>query len=145
MDGPFSSLDPLIRREMQAELVQLQRELKKTIIFITHDLNEALILGDHIAIMKAGRFVQVGTAQQIVGSPADDYVAAFTQDIDRARVFTGHSVVAEAHALDLATDTPASAMERMARLERDALHRSEERRVGKEGVRTCRSRWAQEN
>src|SRR3546814_13993751 len=72
--------------------------------------------------MKAGRFVQVGTAQQIVGSPADDYVAAFTQDIDRARVFTGHSVVAEAHALDLATDTPASAMERMARLERDALH-----------------------
>src|SRR3546814_12074596 len=72
--------------------------------------------------MKAGRFVQVGTAQQIVGSPADDYVAAFTQDIDRARVFTGHSVVAEAHALDLATDTPASAMERMARLARAALH-----------------------
>src|SRR3546814_10411835 len=98
MDEPFSARDPLIRRDMQAELVQLQRELKKTIIFITHDLNEALILGDHIAIMKAGRFVQVGTAQQIVGSPADDYVAAFTQDIDRARVFTGHSVVAEAHA-----------------------------------------------
>src|SRR3546814_7598378 len=73
MDEPFSALDPLIRRDMQAELVQLQRELKKTIIFITHDLNEALILGDHIAIMKAGRFVQVGTAQQIVGSPADDY------------------------------------------------------------------------
>src|SRR3546814_2272212 len=65
MDEPFSALDPLIRRDMQAELVQLQRELKKTIIFITHDLNEALILGDHIAIMKAGRFVQVGTAQQI--------------------------------------------------------------------------------
>src|SRR3546814_12826960 len=106
---------------MQAELVQLQRELKKTIIFITHDLNEALILGDHIAIMKAGRFVQVGTAQQIVGSPADDYVAAFTQDIDRARVFTGHSVVAEAHAPDL---------------------RSEERRVGNECVLTCRYRWS---
>src|SRR3546814_5553448 len=71
MDEPFSALDPLIRRDMQAELIQLQRELKKTIVFITHDLHEALILGDHIAIMKAGRFVQVGTAQQIVGSPAD--------------------------------------------------------------------------
>src|SRR3546814_3366982 len=69
MDEPFSALDPLIRRDMQAELIQLQRELKKTIVFITHDLHEALILGDHIAIMKAGRFVQVGTAQQIVGSP----------------------------------------------------------------------------
>src|SRR3546814_15900403 len=72
--------------------------------------------------MNAGRLVQVGTAQQIAGSPADDYAAAFTQDIDRARVFTRHSVVAQAHALDLATDTPASAMERMARLEPEALH-----------------------
>src|SRR3546814_19189697 len=107
---------------MQAELIQLQRELKKTIVFITHDLHEALILGDHIAIMKAGRFVQVATAQQIVGSPADDYVAAFTQDIDRARVFPDHRVVAEAHALDLATDTPASAMERKAQLDRYALN-----------------------
>mgnify|MGYP000468423079 CR=1 FL=1 len=122
MDEPFSALDPLIRRDMQAELVQLQRELNKTIIFITHDLHEALILGDHIAIMKAGRFVQVGTAQEIVGEPADDYVAAFTQDIDRARVFTADSVLEEAHALDLARDTPASALERMARLDRDALH-----------------------
>ena len=122
MDEPFSALDPLIRRDMQAELIQLQRELKKTIVFITHDLHEALILGDHIAIMKAGRFVQVGTAQEIVGNPADDYVAAFTQDIDRARVFTGRSVLEDAHALDLVRDTPATAMERMVRLDRDALH-----------------------
>src|SRR3546814_11058088 len=102
MDEPFSALDPLIRRDMQAELVQLQRELKKTIIFITHDLNDALILGDHIAIMKAGRFVQVGTAPQIVGSPADDYVAAFTQDIARARLLPRHSVVADGHDPDTA-------------------------------------------
>jgi len=122
MDEPFSALDPLIRRDMQQELLQLQRELKKTIIFITHDLNEALLLGDHIAIMKEGRFVQLGTAQEIVGRPADDYVAAFTQDIERARVFTSESVMRDPHALDLAEDTPSTAMSRMEELDRDALY-----------------------
>jgi len=122
MDEPFSALDPLIRRDMQQELLQLQRELKKTIIFITHDLNEALLLGDHIAIMKEGRFVQLGTAQEIVGRPADDYVAAFTQDIERARVFTSESVMRDPHALDLAEDTPRTAMSRMEELDRDALY-----------------------
>jgi len=122
MDEPFSALDPLIRRDMQQELLQLQRELKKTIIFITHDLNEALLLGDHIAIMKEGRFVQLGTAQEIVGRPADDYVAAFTQDIERARVFTSKSVMRDPHALDLAEDTPRTAMSRMEELDRDALY-----------------------
>ena len=87
MDEPFGALDPLIRREMQDELIVLQKELKKTIIFITHDLNEAMILGDRIAIMKDGAFVQVGTAQEIVSAPADDYVRAFVSDIDRSRVF----------------------------------------------------------
>lgn len=87
MDEPFGALDPLIRREMQDELMVLQKELKKTIIFITHDLNEAMILGDRIAIMKDGAFVQVGTAQEIVSEPADDYVRAFVSDIDRSRVF----------------------------------------------------------
>jgi len=87
MDEPFSALDPLIRREMQEELLHLQKILNKTIIFITHDLNEALLLGDKIAIMKDGAFVQVGTAQEIVDHPADDYVAAFVADIDRGRVF----------------------------------------------------------
>ena len=87
MDEPFGALDPLIRREMQDELVVLQKELKKTIVFITHDLNEAMILGDRIAIMKDGAFVQVGTAQEIVSEPADDYVRAFVSDIDRSRVF----------------------------------------------------------
>nr|WP_272210875.1 glycine betaine/L-proline ABC transporter ATP-binding protein [Marinicella sp. W31]MDC2876793.1 glycine betaine/L-proline ABC transporter ATP-binding protein [Marinicella sp. W31] len=87
MDEPFGALDPLIRREMQDELIVLQKELKKTIVFITHDLNEAMILGDRIAIMKDGAFVQVGTAQEIVSDPADDYVRAFVSDIDRSRVF----------------------------------------------------------
>lgn len=121
MDEPFSALDPLIRRDMQGELLQLQHELKKTIIFITHDLHEALILGDHIAIMKEGRFVQVGTGEEIVGDPADDYVAAFTQDVDRSRVFTIDSVLVEPHAL-ASSDTPESALQRMEKLGRDALY-----------------------
>ncbi len=87
MDEPFGALDPLIRREMQDELVTLQKTLKKTIVFITHDLNEALLLGNRIAIMRDGRFVQVGAPQDIVGHPADDYVSAFVGDIDRGRVF----------------------------------------------------------
>ena len=97
MDEPFGALDPLIRREMQDELIVLQKELKKTIIFITHDLNEALLLGDRIAIMKDGSFVQVGTAQDIVSQPADDYVRAFVADIDRSRVYTASDIALEAH------------------------------------------------
>lgn len=92
MDEPFSALDPLIRREMQEELLHLQKVLNKTIIFITHDLNEALLLGDKIAIMKDGAFVQVGTAQEIVDRPADEYVAAFVADVDRGRVFQASHV-----------------------------------------------------
>jgi len=86
MDEPFSALDPLIRRDMQAELVELQRHYRTTIIFITHDLNEALTLGSRVAVMKDGRFAQVGRPADIVLDPADDYVAAFTRDIDRGRV-----------------------------------------------------------
>jgi glycine betaine/proline transport system ATP-binding protein len=88
MDEPFGALDPLIRREIQEELLQLQRAVNKTIIFITHDLHEALKLGDRIAIMKDGYFVQVGTPEEIVSRPADDYVAAFTRDVDLGRVIT---------------------------------------------------------
>jgi glycine betaine/proline transport system ATP-binding protein len=85
LDEPFGALDPLIRRELQDELARLQRELGKTIVFITHDLAEALRLGDRIAILAGGRVVQVGTPAEIVLSPSDDYVAAFVQDVDRAR------------------------------------------------------------
>ncbi len=122
MDEPFGALDPLIRRDMQGELIELQRRLKKTIIFITHDLDEALILGDRIAIMNGGRIVQIGTAREIVDSPADDYVSAFTQDIDRARVLTAESAARKVGPLDIASDTVESAKARMEELNRDALY-----------------------
>jgi glycine betaine/proline transport system ATP-binding protein len=94
MDEAFSALDPLIRREMQEQLVELQQELGRTIIFITHDLNEAMFLGDRIAVMRDGRIVQNGTPEDILTDPANDYVAQFVQDVDRARVLTAASVMA---------------------------------------------------
>jgi glycine betaine/proline transport system ATP-binding protein len=83
MDEPFSGLDPLIRREMQDELIRLQEEMHKTIFFVTHDLNEAIRLGDRIAIMKEGDIVQTGKIHDIVKNPADDYVKRFVQDVKR--------------------------------------------------------------
>jgi glycine betaine/proline transport system ATP-binding protein len=87
-DEPFSALDPLIRRDMQDEVIRLQHETGKTMVFITHDLPEALRLGDRIAIMRDGRFVQVGTPEEVVGSPADEYVENFVRDIPRSHVLT---------------------------------------------------------
>ena len=95
MDEPFSGLDPLIRREMQDELVTLQAELQKTIIFITHDLDEALKLGDRIAIMRDGVIVQEGTPEEIVTRPANDYVSEFVQDVSRAKVIRAGSIMRE--------------------------------------------------
>ncbi|MEE2700620.1 MAG: glycine betaine/L-proline ABC transporter ATP-binding protein [Chloroflexota bacterium] len=95
MDEPFSGLDPLIRREMQDELISLQEQVKKTIVFITHDLNEALKLGSHIAILRNGEIVQLGTPEQIVMSPADDYVAQFVQDVSKAKVLAASSIMEE--------------------------------------------------
>ena len=122
MDEPFGALDPLIRNDMQQELLELQRTLKKTIVFITHDLNEALALGTTIAIMRDGVIAQTGTAEEIVGSPADDYVAAFTRDIDRSQVFAAASIARPATPLDLATDNAEVAMTRMEELGIDAVH-----------------------
>lgn len=93
MDEAFSALDPLIRNEMQDQLVELQERLHKTIIFITHDLDEALRLGDRIAILKDGEVVQVGTPQEILLRPADDYVEAFVRDVNRARALTVETVM----------------------------------------------------
>jgi glycine betaine/proline transport system ATP-binding protein len=87
-DEAFSALDPLIRREMQDEVIRLQGRLHKTVLFVTHDLDEALKLGDRIAIMKDGRFVQVGSPAEIVGAPADDYVREFVRDVPRGKVLT---------------------------------------------------------
>jgi glycine betaine/proline transport system ATP-binding protein len=86
LDEPFSALDPLIRREMQAELQRLQAVLKKTIVFITHDFDEAIRLADRIAIMKDGALVQVGTPEELILHPATDYVAEFTRDVQRSKV-----------------------------------------------------------
>jgi glycine betaine/proline transport system ATP-binding protein len=93
MDEAFSALDPLIRTEMQDELLRLQRTLNKTILFITHDFQEALKLGTRIAIMSEGRLVREGTPQSIVLEPGSDYVAAFTREVDRARLFDARSVM----------------------------------------------------
>ncbi|WP_051196945.1 quaternary amine ABC transporter ATP-binding protein [Jonesia quinghaiensis] len=93
MDEAFSALDPLIRREMQEQLIELQSELDKTIIFITHDLNEAMFIGDRIAVMRDGRIVQIGTPEEILTDPANEYVSQFVQDVDRARVLTASAVM----------------------------------------------------
>jgi glycine betaine/proline transport system ATP-binding protein len=99
-DEPFSALDPLIRRDMQDEVCRLWIDLKKTMIFITHDLMEALKLGHRIAIMKDGAFVQVGTPEEVVSSPADEYVADFVRDVPRAHVLTARTIMSPAPAGD---------------------------------------------
>jgi glycine betaine/proline transport system ATP-binding protein len=88
LDEPFSALDPLIRRDMQNEVIRLHRDLKKTMVFITHDLAEALKLGDHVMIMRGGRIVQIGKPEELVARPADDYVADFVRDIPKSHVLT---------------------------------------------------------
>lgn len=93
MDEPFSALDPLIRREMQQELLDIEAKLKKTIIFITHDVNEAFKLGDRVAVMKDGKIVQIGTPEDILANPANDYIEDFVQDIDRSKVLQAKNVM----------------------------------------------------
>ena len=93
-DEPFSALDPLIRRDMQDEIIRLRGEVQKTMVFITHDLAEALRLGDRIAIMRDGRFVQVGTPEELLAAPADDYVRNFVRDVPRSHVVAVESIMA---------------------------------------------------
>ena len=93
MDEAFSALDPLIRSDMQKQLIDLQSELKKTIVFITHDLDESLRLGDHIGILNHGKLVQVGTPVDIIMSPADDYVKAFVKDVNRTKVIKAKTIM----------------------------------------------------
>ncbi|SDR81317.1 quaternary amine ABC transporter ATP-binding protein [Microterricola viridarii] len=122
MDEAFSALDPLIRREMQEQLVELQAELGKTIIFITHDLNEAMFLGDRIAVMRDGRIVQIGTPEEILTDPANDYVAQFVQDVDRARVLTASSVMEPARAIVSLSAGPRAALRTMRDLQTSAAY-----------------------
>ncbi|WP_348787433.1 glycine betaine/L-proline ABC transporter ATP-binding protein [Leifsonia sp. NPDC080035] len=120
MDEAFSALDPLIRREMQEQLIELQAKLGKTIVFITHDLNEAMFLGDRIAVMRDGRIVQTGTPEEILTDPANDYVASFVEDVDRARVLTAASVMEPARALVTVAGGPRAAMRTMRDLQTSA-------------------------
>ena len=96
MDEAFSALDPLIRSDMQKQLIDLQAQLKKTIVFITHDLDESLRLGDHIGILNSGKLVQVGTPEEIIMNPADDYVKAFVKDVNRAKVIKAKIIMKSA-------------------------------------------------
>jgi len=111
-DEPFSALDPLIRREMQDELIKIQSEVRKTMIFITHDFLEAIKMGDHIAIMKDGEISQIGTPEEIVANPINDYVREFTEDVPRYKVLSVGKIMREASAATLSNDAqrcPASA------------------------------------
>lgn len=99
MDEPFSALDPIIRRDMQFELLSIQKKVKKTIIFITHDINEAFKIGNRVAIMRDGRLVQVGTPEEVLANPVDDYVENFIKDIDRSKVLSVYQIMSSPSAI----------------------------------------------
>ena len=113
MDEAFSALDPLIRKDMQDELLELQETMKKTIIFITHDLDEALRIGDRIMIMKDGSIVQIGSPEEILTQPANDYVEKFVEDVDRSKVFTAAHVMKRPESVNIEKDGPRVALKRM--------------------------------
>ena len=113
MDEAFSALDPLIRREMQDELLDLQAEHERTIIFITHDLNEALRIGDRIAIMADGQIMQMGTGEEILTNPANDFVREFVEDVDRSKVLTAQNIMTTPLTTNIDIDGPTVALNRM--------------------------------
>lgn len=113
MDEAFSALDPLIRADMQDELLELQQKMSKTIVFITHDLDEALKIGDRIAIMKDGAIVQIGTPEQILTEPEDDYVKAFVQNVDRTKIITAQTIMKKAPTINIKKDGPGVAVRKM--------------------------------
>jgi glycine betaine/proline transport system ATP-binding protein len=113
MDEAFSALDPLIRREMQDELLDLQDKVNKTIIFVSHDLDEALHIGDRIALMKDGAIIQIGTGEEILTSPADEYVAKFVAGVNMAKVLTAEGVMKRAEPVIFSDSTPEAALKRM--------------------------------
>ena len=113
MDEAFSALDPLIRSQMQDELIELQSKVHKTIVFITHDLDEALKLGDRIAIMKDGMIVQLGTPEQIITEPADEYVESFIQNVDKTRVLKASGIMKKPPTIMIPKDGPGVAARKM--------------------------------
>lgn len=139
MDEAFSALDPLIRREMQDELVDLQENVKKTIIFITHDLNEALRIGDRIALMKDGQIMQIGTGEEILTNPANDYVRTFVEDVDRSKVLTAQNIMVPALTTNIEIDGPTVALTRMRQEEVSMLLAVDKKRQLKGVVRAERA------
>ncbi|MFN2338359.1 MAG: glycine betaine/L-proline ABC transporter ATP-binding protein [Gammaproteobacteria bacterium] len=121
MDEAFSALDPLIRRDMQHELIALQSQVKKTIVFITHDLDEALKLGDRIVLMKDGYVVQVGTPEEILDSPANRYVERFLEDVDKSQVLTAGTVMRDAGAVGFRHEGPRTLLHRMEKISYSSL------------------------
>ena len=113
MDEAFSALDPLIRRDMQDELLNLQEEKQRTIIFITHDLNEALRIGDRIAIMNDGQILQIGTGEEILTNPQNDFIREFVEDVDRSKVLTAQNIMTAPFTTNIENDGPNVALSRM--------------------------------
>lgn len=115
MDEAFSALDPLIRKEMQDELVYLQSEMKKTVLFITHDLNEALKIGDKIAVMKDGSLLQVDTPERLLSHPKNEFIREFVQDVDRSKVLTAENVMIRPDTINIHRHGPKAALSKMLR------------------------------
>ncbi len=115
MDEAFSALDPLIRRQMQDELLELQERMQKTIIFVTHDLDEAFRIGNRIAIMKDGEIVQIGTAEEIISKPANDYVKAFVEDMNRSAILTAGSIMQTVEETAFPADGPRTILRKIRR------------------------------
>jgi glycine betaine/proline transport system ATP-binding protein len=121
MDEAFSALDPLIRNDMQDELIKIQSELGKTIVFVTHDLDEALKLGDRIALMKDGRIVQIGRAEEILQNPADEYVSRFVREVDRTKILTAGLFMRRPRHLLYVTQGPRTALKIMEESDRNNM------------------------
>ena len=145
MDEAFSALDPLIRREMQDELLELQANVQKTIIFITHDLNEALRIGDRIALMKDGQIMQIGTGEEILTNPANQYVRDFVEDVDRSKVLTAQNIMVPALTTNIEIDGPSVALNRMRKEEVSMLLAVDKKRHLKGSLTAESAREARKN
>ncbi|MFP4363896.1 MAG: CBS domain-containing protein, partial [Spirochaetia bacterium] len=121
MDEAFSALDPLIRSDMQDELIALEHEVKKTILFITHDLDEALKMGDRIVLMKDGAIVQIGTPEEILTAPANHYVERFIENVDKTKVLTAKDVMYKPREVAYVKDGPVTALHKMREMESNKI------------------------
>ena len=120
----FQCFDPLIRKDMQLELLQLQAKMQKTTVFITHDLDEALNIGDRIVLLKNGEVVQIGTPEEILTQPADDYVRRFIEGVDRSRVLTPRALLRPLRSTARDSDGPRTALHRMRDHAIDSIYRN---------------------